>query len=590
MATTLPSKLYTTSVNGNPSLQMMSDISQDPNSSYLQSQYQEVKSADQLAGLVRNIYSQGDYNLANAQNMLNQGIDYSGGTSGIYSKYNPQARAAAFAKYQSLGNLTPDQINGSNVFDLAGKLGINLGGAGNDYFTSPNKPSSNVMLTPQEQAQLGFSSPFTTQASIDYASPAGQAKAAQESAANLAAIKNGTAPTNAPVVGGSAGNVNAPQAPQIPVQQAPGTSTTNVQTPMGTVQTTTAQPKGNQTTPSLVDYLASAGLPNDLNTRANLATQHGLVPNAAAYLASAKAGTNGNINSQLLSQLRSANPTSSVPDTTAPTPPKITPTSDSTHTSGNPAIDDAFNKAGLTPAQIAAAGSLSPENAVIDYLSKAYEHYGLGGANDAQKQANKEIKDLALKKADEQNVVNNNPWLSQSVRDRTLQQIDKNYATKEAVLAINGQRADGEVARIQSQAQWVAGQAMTLSHEQTVLDEQRWAKAQDIAEKQLEARTTETNKRIDAKTAETNKQTDRIQALKDAKDLAKYNSELKTQNNPVAKFSTTDQQNLIGAGVPSKNISQIETYVNTYGLDAFYKQNPTMPQSMKDTLNKIYGQ
>lgn len=56
---------------------------------------------------------------------------------------------------------------------------------------------------------------------------------------------------------------------------------------------------------SLVDYLASNKQDASLSARAGLAVQHGLVKTPDEYVAMANAGTNGDINTQLLGKLRS---------------------------------------------------------------------------------------------------------------------------------------------------------------------------------------------------------------------------------------------------------------------------------------------
>jgi hypothetical protein len=341
---------------------------------------------------------------------------------------------------------------------------------GSGYITSPT--TGNPQLLSQYEADK----------------PEARAAMEKTAQANLAAIKNGTAPTNAPVVAGSAGNINQPQQPQqTQTTQTPGTSTTNIQTPMGTATTITAQPKqGNMTTPSLVDYLASMGMANNLSTRANLALQHGLVGSAQEYMNLAKSGANGAINTKLLSQLRSESAAPSQPSLSAPSTPNIMQTPAGADT-GNYAQNDAFNQAGITPDTINQAATKSPLNAATDYLTQALTALGIGGSNDALTKANQAVTDLALKKQDEINNVNNNPWLSESVRQRTIERLNKDYATKEDILTRQQQLAQSQDTRIRDQAQWVAGQAMTLSHQEAVMDQNMMLKAMDIAQREAEA-------------------------------------------------------------------------------------------------------
>lgn len=71
------------------------------------------------------------------------------------------------------------------------------------------------------------------------------------------------------------------------------------------------------TTTSLVDFLTTAGQASDLNSRAKLAVDNGLVKTTQEYLSRAAAGTNGDINTSLLSKLQTP-PTPPVPGATPP--------------------------------------------------------------------------------------------------------------------------------------------------------------------------------------------------------------------------------------------------------------------------------
>lgn len=73
------------------------------------------------------------------------------------------------------------------------------------------------------------------------------------------------------------------------------------------------------TTTSLVDKLNELGQASDLQSRANLAVSKGLVKTTQEYLSSAAAGTNGDINTQLLASLNTP-PATAAPGTTTPTP------------------------------------------------------------------------------------------------------------------------------------------------------------------------------------------------------------------------------------------------------------------------------
>ncbi len=381
----------------------------------------------------------------------------------------PGAAAAPLTQAQSDSYLQNQTAGQTATIDAADKA--------KQYTTDPTSAGPWIMVNGQQVANPAYKGPAVTPYDPNQnMTPPALDTGAQARAQQAAGIQ--LTPQSTPGIAG---------VPFAESQQVAGASTqATAATPTPQI---TAQPQahiGNMTTPSLVDYLASAGMPNDLTSRANLAVQHGLVKSAQDYLNLAKAGANGAINSQLLGQLRAGSGSSNPPAITPPTPPKIV-TDGTSHTTGNPAIDAALSAAGISPDSVTQSASKSPLNAATDYLSQALTALG---ATDAKKQfddQNKEYSDLQTKKADEKNVVNNDPWLAQGVRDRTLAQIDKKYETRELILSNKLKNSEAIYSKIQDQAQWVAGQAMTLSHEQAVMDQNLMLKAFDLAQKQTEA-------------------------------------------------------------------------------------------------------
>lgn len=94
------------------------------------------------------------------------------------------------------------------------------------------------------------------------------------------------------------------------------------------------------TTTSLVDKLNELGQPSDLSSRANLAVSHGLVGSAQEYMSKAAAGTNADINTNLLAKLQTP------PSTT---PPAATPPASTTATSTNSSNVSSSSYNGNTP-------------------------------------------------------------------------------------------------------------------------------------------------------------------------------------------------------------------------------------------------
>ena len=72
-----------------------------------------------------------------------------------------------------------------------------------------------------------------------------------------------------------------------------------------------------------------------------------------------------------------------------------------------------------------------------------------------------------------------------------------------------------------------------------------------------------------------------------------YKAETTSQansGNPVSvNYTSTESNALIGAGFTAGQLQGVKSYIDTYGAQAFLDNNPTLPQSAKDAINKIYG-
>lgn len=104
--------------------------------------------------------------------------------------------------------------------------------------------------------------------------------------------------------------------------------------------------------------------------------------------------------------------------------------------------------AASTPAPTASTGQSTYKNepatptkpaksavqSVIDDYTTAYQSLGLGSIKSQYEDFVKEETDLATKKSDEAQKIKNNPWLTQGIKDKTLEQLDNKYADREKIL------------------------------------------------------------------------------------------------------------------------------------------------------------
>lgn len=219
-----------------------------------------------------------------------------------------------------------------NAWGVGQPVGADLVRSGKDYLSSQGVDLSNIQSTPFDalghvqingvsdidQIKSLFTSPAQSGSSMvvndkpnAIASPAELAAAAEATKRQLA----GNQGMN--VVSTVDGNGNIVSTNKVPLATAASTASTALQG-AGATQTQadalahaavtpndpTYAAAAGYTGPSVVDFLNTAGQPSDLNSRAQLAAKFGIVPNAQAYISAANAGTNGDMNTQLLNLLK----------------------------------------------------------------------------------------------------------------------------------------------------------------------------------------------------------------------------------------------------------------------------------------------
>lgn len=308
MASTIPNRVYLSYTNGLPSIVVMPDISQDPNASYLQSQYQEVTSADQLKQAVQK--AQGYY-----QNFINRSVN---GNDPYYEnmKKLPQAMYG-----QDVNNMSVDQLLSSlqaggyaqsNVTPDAIKTGI----AGDSNYTT---------LTPAEQQQYGFLSPFVSTTALTQA----KQQAADVAAGKIVAVKNDQGQTigykNTESTPETTSNGNQFLATSASVQPATQKSTAGLNT-ISSIGTGSVQPPTVALAPGstdtanvkkLQDYLVSQGVmtQDQVNTGYGI---YGPQTTAAVKALQEKLGVNNSSGVGFWGPLTMATVTNSTQSTTPP--------------------------------------------------------------------------------------------------------------------------------------------------------------------------------------------------------------------------------------------------------------------------------
>lgn len=144
---------------------------------------------------------------------------------------------------------------------------------------------------------------------------------------------------------------------------------------------------------------------------------------------------------------------------------------------GDPAIDSLLGY----------LNNQSPQKSFTDVYKEIYTSLGLDTMKADYEAQTKEFTDLQNAKNDEKQEINNNPWYSEGVRQKKLEQLDAKYEGKETILTNKLKLLETNIANGRSDAQFIAGQTMDQLQQSEKLDQDVIMKAVDIAEKQAEA-------------------------------------------------------------------------------------------------------
>lgn len=363
-----------------------------------------------------------------------------------YASVLPNAQQMGFFG-QDVGALSLDQLlsglgAGAQKQDITSILGG--GSIPSGYITNPEtgKPQLRTQYESDRQAQID----------------AGQM------------TQVGTAPGGQPLYAPT-GSPGAQVASGMPANQIPGFTGPQAQQQLLGNTGNTQGYQGN----SIVDYLNSIGQASDDGSRAKLAMAHGI----QNYTGTASQ------NIALLNKLRNEQT------------PLSTPTTSATQGTQNPAPTAGTDIAPESNPLIEGYGfdrnvldnqsQKSPYNAFVDAYTALYKDLGLSSIKEQFDALNDQYRELEDKKNDEIRDVNENPWLTEGVRQKRIQNINSKYEDRELTLSNQMKTAETMYDRGLEEVKFVAGQAMQASHNQQVLDQQWAMKAMELAQRQAES-------------------------------------------------------------------------------------------------------
>lgn len=124
----------------------------------------------------------------------------------------------------------------------------------------------------------------------------------------------------------------------------------------------------------------------------------------------------------------------------------------------------------------------SPQKSFTDVYKEVYKSLGLDKMNSDYKEQTKEYTKLQNEKNDEKQEINNNPWYSDGVRLKKLQELDEKYEGREIILQNKLKLLESNISNSRADAQFVAGQTMEQLNQSAKLTQDVIFKAIDIAE------------------------------------------------------------------------------------------------------------
>lgn len=218
-------------------------------------------------------------------------------------------------------------------------------------------------------------------------------------------VNTGAAPLNTTTgtAGGAALTPAQAQAPQMVAAGTPAAPTTSGTTSAAGTALTTPAAIG-YAGPSVVDYLHSVGQASDFGSRSKLAAANGIV-NYSGTAAQ---------NTQLLNTLRTQHPTNTPAGGSI-----TTPTGGTTGAASSSPIANSGKYTGLDPV-----------TKQVQMYQDTYKALGLNTIKDQWDTYNKQLADVTNELNDKISAVQNDPWMAQSVVDRTVQKLQTAYAVK----------------------------------------------------------------------------------------------------------------------------------------------------------------
>lgn len=139
------------------------------------------------------------------------------------------------------------------------------------------------------------------------------------------------------------------------------------------------------------------------------------------------------------------------------------------------------------------AQTTDPVTAATDTYTQVYQQLGLPTIQNQYDSFVQQQADLTTKQNNEIEAINDNPWMTQGVKDAQIKQINANYQDQQDNLTKEVTLLDTMYKNGQTQAQQIATQAITATHDQQTLDQQIYTQVYNNVEAQQKALASSSN-------------------------------------------------------------------------------------------------
>ena len=139
----------------------------------------------------------------------------------------------------------------------------------------------------------------------------------------------------------------------------------------------------------------------------------------------------------------------------------------------NTAVNTSLTQSGISPEALEQKFATNPTGTIQEIVNQVSQTAGLSQLNTQIQNLTQQQKELADKKVQELNEITNNPWISESLKQRKIGNLDSKYQGLEQNIQSALQIATNQLGNAEEQVRYVTTQAINQYNTQQTLDETR---------------------------------------------------------------------------------------------------------------------